>query len=181
MLARAAAEGHRWAARQPLMPDNEIMTNAPSESQSWMTRLLMGAIMGAFIGALNLWFYEVSFVRLLAAISGGAAFYSLIALGSDYLEHRNLKTVLLGALAGGVAGILWWAVARPGTSVFLAAGVGIVSGVVIVWWEFHPMILSDAVVTPPPNKGMQPTASQHECHRELVAGKVECAAADPRR
>jgi hypothetical protein len=111
------------------------MSDAPSDKPSWITRLLIGAAVGAFYGALHLWFYEVSFVSLLAAAAGGAAFFSLIGVGSDYLAHRSFKTVLLGAVAGCVAGIVWWAVAAHGTSIFLAAGTGTIGGVIIIWLE----------------------------------------------
>ena len=59
------------------MPNKEIMTDAPSDKPPWMTRLLIGAVMGAFFGALHLWFHEVSFARFLAAVSGSAALEEL--------------------------------------------------------------------------------------------------------
>lgn len=108
----------------------------PPEHLSWWKRLLMGALAGGFFGALEIWFYEFSLVRLWAAILAGASFFAIFGLVAVKLGKDKLKVIVLGGLSGVVAAVVYWVVARP-SSLLLAVGIGLVGGIVYTWAELR--------------------------------------------
>jgi hypothetical protein len=104
----------------------------PVAQHSWWQRLLIGALAGGFFGALEIWFYEFSLNRLMAAILSGASFFAIIGLLIKFAKD-SAKVIALGGFAGFVAGIAYWAVARPSLSPLLAVGIGSVGGIVYAW------------------------------------------------
>ena len=65
--------------------------NPSTPNHSWWKRVLFGALIGAVYGALNIWFYEVSLVRLIAAIISGATFFAVLGLlAPKFGKDRNL-------------------------------------------------------------------------------------------
>jgi drug/metabolite transporter (DMT)-like permease len=107
----------------------------PTDHPSWWRRLLIGALVGCFFGALNIWFYEFSLARLLAAILGGATFFAIVGLLAVKFGKDRLKVIAVAGFAGFVAGALYWVVARPSSSPLLAIGIGLVGGIVYAWAE----------------------------------------------
>ena len=103
-----------------------------ADRNPWWKRLLTGAAFGGVMGALEIWFYEFSLVRLLAAILGGAVFFAILALLSTRFEWRGLRAACVGALAGCVGGAVWWGVARPTSSLVIAMGIGLAGGVLFM-------------------------------------------------
>ena len=122
----------------PRIENETEVAGPPNERRSWVERILIGACLGAFLGILHLWFYEFSLIRLLAAASGGATFFAVVGLFCEHLAERNFKRLLIGALAGCVAGVAWWAIAQPPSSILLSVSTGIISGAVMIWWEISP-------------------------------------------
>ena len=108
-------------------PDND---ERPIAHHSWWKRVLLGALGGALFGALNIWFYEVSLRRLLAAIISGASFCAIFGLLAPNLTKDRSKLIGLAGFCGSLAGIAYWVVARPSSSLILALMVGFVSGIV---------------------------------------------------
>jgi hypothetical protein len=104
----------------------------PTGHPPWWKRLLIGALVGGFFGALEIWFYEFSLNRLMAAILSGASFFAIIGLLVVKLAKDSSKIIAFG-FAGFVAGIAYWLVARPSSSPLLAVGIGLVSGIVYAW------------------------------------------------
>lgn len=102
---------------------------------SWWKRILIGAVLGGFFGALNIWLYEFSPVRLLASILGGASFFAIFGLLAVNFRNDRLKVIALAGFAGFVAGAVYWVVGRPSSSPFLAMGIGLVGGSVYAWVE----------------------------------------------
>lgn len=118
------------------MPETELdRDTGTTDHPSWWKRLLIGAIVGGFFGAVEIWFYEFSLVRLWAAILSGASFFAIVGLLAVKFRKDRLKLIAIAGLAGLVAGIVYWAVARPSSSPVLAIGVGLVSGIVYSWAE----------------------------------------------
>jgi drug/metabolite transporter (DMT)-like permease len=97
---------------------------------SWWKRLLIGALVGGFFGALDIWFYEFSLNRLMAAILSGASFFAIVGLLAVKFAKDRSKVIVLGGFAGFVAGIAYWVVARPSSSPLMAVGIGLVGGIV---------------------------------------------------
>ena len=87
--------------------------------------------MGALLGLLELWFYEFDLAHLLATIAAGATFGSLIGASVPWVAPDRSQVVIVCSSAGFVAGIVWWLIAQPGTSIGctgLAVGIGTLLG-----------------------------------------------------
>jgi hypothetical protein len=87
--------------------------------------------MGAFLGLLELWFYEFDLAHLLAAIAAGATFGSVTGVSLPWAAPDRFKEVMVCSSAGCVSGIVRWLIAQPGTSIgsmALAVGVGTLLG-----------------------------------------------------
>ena len=118
------------------MPETELDTGrANPDHPSWWKRLLTGALVGGIFGAMEIWFYEFSLVRLLAAILSGATFFTIIALLAVKFGKDRSKIIALTGFAGFVAGIVYWVVARPSSSPILAIGIGSIGGLIYAWAE----------------------------------------------
>ena len=109
--------------------------NHSTPNHSWWKRVLFGALIGAVYGALNIWFYEVSLVRLIAAIISGATFFAVLGLLAPKFGKDRSKFITLAGFSGFVAGIAYWLVARPSSSLILAVMVGCLLGIVYAWAE----------------------------------------------
>ena len=107
----------------------------PTDHLPWWKRILGGAFIGAFFGALNIWFYEFSLARLLAAILSGATFFAIVGLLAVKFGSDRLKVIAISGLAGFVAGVVYWVVVPPSSSPLLAIGIGLVGGIVYAWAE----------------------------------------------
>ena len=118
------------------MQETEIEERiSPTVHHPWWKRLLLGALVGAFIGSLEIWFYEFSLNRLMAAILSGASFFAIIGLLAAKFAKDRSKVIALGGFAGCVAGIAYWLVARPSLSLLMAGVIGSVAGIVYAWAE----------------------------------------------
>lgn len=115
-------------------PELEESTS-PTADHTWWKRLLLGALVGSFFGALEIWFYEFSLNRLIAAILSGASFFAIICLLPPKYANDRSKEIAFGGFAGFVAGIAYWLVARPSVSLLLAVAIGLVGGIILVWAE----------------------------------------------
>jgi hypothetical protein len=107
----------------------------PIRTKEIMRRTFLGSLMGAFIGGLELWFYEFNLRHGIAAVLSGAFFGSALGIfGSSML--KGIKTALiLCAGVGGLAGALWWLIAKPNVNVGFSMGVGAVLGILFVLGE----------------------------------------------
>jgi hypothetical protein len=107
----------------------------PIRTKEIMRRAFLGSLMGAFIGGLELWFYEFNLRHSIAAVLSGAFFGSALGIfGPSML--KGIKTALtLCAGVGGLAGALWWFIAKPNVNVGFSVGVGAVLGIIFVLGE----------------------------------------------
>jgi hypothetical protein len=94
---------------------------------------------GGFIGALELWFFEFSLNRLLAAASAGAAFavvfVCLMRVSPVKNPSRSLG-VLYSVPSGLVGGAAYWLVAVPETSIRVSSVIGVALGALMVLGEW---------------------------------------------
>jgi len=114
---------------------NSTRTEVEQITPSWWKRLLIGALVGSFSGALNIWFYEFSLIRLVAAILAGASFFAIVSLLAVKFKEDEFKVAALGGLAGLAAGGVYWIVGHPPSSALFAMGIGFVGGIVYAWAE----------------------------------------------
>ena len=107
----------------------------PIQFKEIIRRVFLGSLMGAFIGGLELWFYEFNLWHGIAAVLSGAFFGSALGVfGPSML--KGIKTALiLCAGVGGLAGTLWWFIAKPNVNVGFSMGVGAVLGILFVLGE----------------------------------------------
>jgi hypothetical protein len=90
-------------------------------------RFIIGALVGALVGVLEIWFYEFSLRRLIAAAASGAIFFTILGVASSWAT-RNLLNTCVTILAGGTtAAAIWWLIARPKVplSISIALGIGL--------------------------------------------------------
>ena len=100
---------------------------------SWSGLATACAIAAAF-GAVELWFYEFSWRRFVAAAAAGAVFMAVLALLLQALLRHGrsrgdygagpLTSAVLPAIAGAAAGGAWWFVAQPEVAWWVSSLVG---------------------------------------------------------
>jgi hypothetical protein len=76
-------------------------------------RLLIAALTGAFIGALELFFYDVSGRRFMAVVSAGAVYGLFLGTIGSRALRKPLSGCMAGILAGAFAGVVRWLIAGP--------------------------------------------------------------------
>jgi len=98
-------------------------------------RAITGIILGAIAGAVQVWFFKRDLMYLWASAAAGVVYMAAWVLFTDWLKLAGGK-VLLGAVAGLLAAVLWWAMAVHADNVFLQAVVaGTCFGAAYAWSE----------------------------------------------
>jgi type III secretory pathway component EscT len=98
-----------------------------------MRRAITGAILGAIAGAIQLGFFKQGMMHLFAAMAAGVVYMAAWVLLTDWLKLAGGK-VLLGAVAGLLAAVLWWAMAIHAENAFIQAVVaGACFGAAYAW------------------------------------------------
>jgi type III secretory pathway component EscT len=98
-----------------------------------MRRAITGAILGAIAGAIQLGFFKQGMMHLFAAMAAGVVYMAAWVLLTDWLKLAGGK-VLLGAVAGLFAAVLWWAIAIHAENAFIQAVVaGACFGAAYAW------------------------------------------------
>jgi hypothetical protein len=98
-----------------------------------MRRVITGAILGAIAGAIQMGFFKQGMIHLFAAMAAGVVYMAAWVLFTDWLKLAGGK-VFLGAVAGLLAAVLWWAIAAPAENAFVQAIVaGACFGATYAW------------------------------------------------
>ena len=98
-------------------------------------RAVTGVILGAIAGAIQVWFFKRDLMHLWAAIAAGAVYMTIWVFLTDWLRLAGGK-VLLGAVSGLMAAVVWWAVAIHAEDAFIQAAVaGLCFGAAYAWSE----------------------------------------------
>ena len=96
-------------------------------------RAITGIVLGAIAGAIQVWFFKRDLMHLWAAIAAGVMYMTTWVLFTDWLKLAGGK-VLLGAVAGLLAAVLWWAIAVHAENAFIQAAVaGLCFGAAYAW------------------------------------------------
>ena len=98
-------------------------------------RAITGLILGVIAGAIELWFFKHDVAHFVAAVVAGPLYMTSLVLLTDRFQLAGGKTVL-GAVAGLLTAIVWWAIAVRAAEQFVFAAVaGVCFGAVYVWSE----------------------------------------------
>lgn len=87
-----------------------------------MRRIITGALLGTMAGAIHVGFFSQNWMHLVAAILAGMIYMAAWVTLADWLQLAGGK-VLLGAAAGLLAAIVWWAIAIHAENAFVTAAV----------------------------------------------------------
>ncbi len=98
-----------------------------------MRRVITGMLLGALVGSIQVGFFGHDLMHLLAAITAGIIYMTAWVSLTDWLQLAGGK-ILLGAVSGLLAAIVWWAIAIHAANVFLTAAIaGICFGAAYAW------------------------------------------------
>jgi type III secretory pathway component EscT len=98
-----------------------------------MRRVITGVLLGTIVGAIQVGFFKQSVAHLFAAIAAGIMYMVAWVVLTDWLKLAGGK-ILLGAVSGLLAAIVWWAIAIHADNVFLTAAVaGACFGATYAW------------------------------------------------
>lgn len=107
--------------------------------RDWLKALVLAASLGGAVGVLELWFFEFSTTRLLAALLTGATF-GIVFVAITRIAPVEAPTRSYGVLcaipAGLAGGAVWWLATAPAISVWMALGAGAVLGSIFVLAEW---------------------------------------------
>jgi hypothetical protein len=105
----------------------------PSSTLSWWMRAALGAVIGGLVGLLQI-VDGLSLVGVASAAVAGAIFGSVVGVLAIHVARNRFSAVLLGAFAGGLAG-LGWAAIRSSVLAMAIAG-GVLLGGLLCYLEF---------------------------------------------
>ena len=96
-------------------------------------RVVTGLILGGLAGAVQVWFFKRDLIHLWAAIAAGVVYMTAWVLFTDWLKLAGGK-ILLGAVSGLLAAIVWWAIAVHSDNAFIQSAVaGLCFGAAYAW------------------------------------------------
>ena len=109
------------------------MASAQSPYSELVRRAIMGIILGAIAGAIQVWFFKRDLMHLWAAIAAGAVYMTTWVVFTDRLRLAGGK-VLLGGVSGVLAAVIWWSLAIHADDAFIQAVVaGLCFGAAYAW------------------------------------------------
>jgi hypothetical protein len=98
-------------------------------------RVITGLVLGVLAGVIQLWFFKRDLMYLWASAAAGAVYMTAWVLFTDWLKLAGGK-VLLGAVAGLLAAVLWWSMAVHAEDAFIQSAVaGLCFGATYAWSE----------------------------------------------
>lgn len=99
----------------------------------FMRRLITGVLLGTIVGTIEVVFFNHDFYHLLAAIAAGIVYMAAWVVSIEWLQLSGGK-ILLGAVSGLLAAIIWWAIALHVENLFVTAAVaGACFGAAYAW------------------------------------------------
>jgi hypothetical protein len=98
-----------------------------------LTRGITGLILGTIAGAIQVWLLKHDLSHLWAAMAAGVLYMTTWVLFTEWFRLAGGK-ILLGAVAGLIAAVVWWAIAVHTENAFLQAAVaGTCFGATYAW------------------------------------------------
>ncbi|NGZ60402.1 MAG: hypothetical protein CV081_07865 [Nitrospira sp. LK265] len=96
-------------------------------------RAITGLMLGAIAGVIQVLFFDRDLMYLWAAIAAGVTYMTTWVVLTDWLKLSGGK-ILLGAVSGLLAAVLWWAIAVNSENAFFQAAVaGLCFGAAYAW------------------------------------------------
>lgn len=109
------------------------MSNLSYHYSILIKRVVTGLILGTLAGAVQVWFLNRDMVYFLASAVAGALYMGAWVLFTDWLRLAGGK-IFLGAAAGFLAAVVWWAMAVQAENMFLQSAVaGMCFGAAYAW------------------------------------------------
>jgi hypothetical protein len=111
------------------------MVDANFRNGGLLRKAIVGVILGAIVGGVVMWFFEYDITHFWASVVTGALYMTALPVLTDCLQLAGGR-ILLGAVSGLLAAIVWWAIAvRTADAFVLAAIAGICFGSAYAWSE----------------------------------------------
>jgi heme O synthase-like polyprenyltransferase len=114
---------------------NNLIKNGSLNFKEILRRIFLGSMAGAFLGILEIWFYEFSVRHAIAALCAGAVFGAILGLFGQLMSRKAWSAILLGAISGALAGAVWWLIVRPDVNIIFSAIIGIAFACMMVGFE----------------------------------------------
>jgi hypothetical protein len=109
------------------------LNNARGQYAKLLRRGITGVVLGASVGAIQVWCFERDLAHLWAAVAAGAVYMTTWVLFTAWLRLAGGK-ILLGAASGLLAAVVWWAMAvRVADAFLLAVVAGVCFGLAYAW------------------------------------------------
>ena len=106
---------------------------ARNRTRDLLRRITLALLAGIGLGVFELWQFELSWIRFLAAIAAGIVFACSIGLVLKVFRNGGVaKQLAVVGVAGALAGIAWWSIA--GTRPFSWAAA--VMGAILAWFLY---------------------------------------------
>ena len=113
----------------------EAVSDSPFHYSILVKRVITGLILGSLAGAVQVWFLKRDLMHLWASMAAGGLYMTTWTVFTDWLRLAGGK-ILLGAVSGLLAAIVWWAIAVHAEHVFVQAAVaGTCFGAAFAWSE----------------------------------------------
>ena len=99
----------------------------------FMRRVITGVLLGAVVGSIEMALFNHDFYHLLAAIAAGVVYMAAWVLLIEWFQLAGGR-IVLGAVSGLLAAIIWWAIAVSVENLFVTAAVaGACFGAAYAW------------------------------------------------
>ena len=96
-------------------------------------RVVVGIILGTLAGVVQVWFMDRDLMYLWASAAAGALYMAAWVLFTDWLRLAGGR-IVLGAVAGLLAAVVWWAMAIHAENMFIQSAVaGMCFGATYAW------------------------------------------------
>ena len=96
-------------------------------------RVVVGIILGTLAGVVQVWFMDRELMYLLASAAAGALYMAAWVLFTDWFRLAGGR-IVLGAVAGLLAAVVWWAMAIHAENLFIQSAVaGMCFGAAYAW------------------------------------------------
>ncbi len=119
-------------ARSWVVTEDDVASEQSPYSEL-VRRAIMGIILGAIAGAIQVWFFKRDLMHLWAAIAAGAVYMTTWVVFTDRLRLAGGK-ILLGGVSGVIAAVVWWSLAIHADDAFIQAAVaGLCFGAAYAW------------------------------------------------
>ncbi|MBM4127388.1 MAG: hypothetical protein FJ247_08595 [Nitrospira sp.] len=109
------------------------MSDAKPLFPEMLKRGITGLVLGLIAGAIQVWFLKQDLSHLWASMAAGVLYMTAWTVLTEWFRFAG-GNIVLGAVSGVIAAIVWWAIAMPAENVFLQAAVaGACFGATYAW------------------------------------------------